>query len=249
MRRPLAVLLLALLVPSLAQAASGPVVEAAKRTAGATSLTFRMTVGTSVAGQRMVMTGSGVQKGANARISFRMRAQGTAFRADVILLREGGRYVLYLRSPLVRAQAPPGKSWLRLDLSRQAATAGVDLGSLFSVSQTFGPLERGLVSTTRLGREVVAGRPATRYRVLVDVRRAARALPAYREQVAALEQATGLRLGRVRYDVWIADDGRMRQVRFTMPVPGGRSVTTLTYLAFDVPVTIAAPPRAQVYTP
>lgn len=172
---------------------------------------------------------------------------------DAIMLKEGGSYVIYLRSPAFSAQLPPGKSWLRVDLSRQAATLGIDFSGLLSTTQTFGPLEKGLVSTARIGRETVAGKPTTHYRAVIDVQRAARALPAYKKQVDALEKATGIRLGRTPYDVWVAGDGRIRRMRFSTPTAAGNargtSVQTVTFLSFNEPVSIVAPPRAKVFAP
>lgn len=253
MRRLLAVCALGLALPVLVQAATSPVVAAAKRTAAAKSLTLQISMTTTVAGQRTTMTGSGAQKGSSARLTMRMRAQGVTFRIDAILVQERAAYVVYLRSPLFQPQLPPGKSWLRIDLSKQAASLGLDFSSLASASQTSAPLEKGLVSTTRLGRQVVAGKPTTRYRAIVDVRRAARALPAYGAQIAAVERLTGIRLGRLPYDVWIAGDGRIRRVRLSLPTVSagvrGKVIQTLTFLAFDVPVTIEAPPAARVFTP
>ena len=106
-----------------------------------------------------------------------------------VLLEEAGSYVMYMRSPLFASQLPRGKSWIRLDLSRQTASLGVDFSSLVSTSQTFAPLEKGMVSTKRKGRAVVAGRPTTQYRAIIDVKRAARLVPAYGKQVAAIQRA------------------------------------------------------------
>lgn len=249
-RRLLLACTVALALPTLVHAATSPVVAAAKRTATAKSLTFQMAVTTSAGGQRVTMTGSGAQRGTSAKLSLRTRAQGVAFRMDAVLVQERGSYVMYMRSPVFQAQLPPGKTWVRVDLSKQAASLGIDFSSLLSASQAFAPLEKGLVSTTRLGREVVAGRPTNRYRAVVDIKRAARAVPAYGKQVAAIERATGIRLGRTPYDVWIAGDGRIRRVRYATPaLGGGKSVQTITFLAFDTPVTIAAPPRRQVFAP
>ena len=249
-RRLLAVLLVALALPALVHAASNPVVTAVKRTATAKSATFEMSIATVVAGRRSTMTGAGAQRGNDAKLTLRTRAGGAAVRIDAILLQEGGRHVMYLRSPAFQAQLPPGKSWLRMDLTKQAGNLGVDFSSLLSSSQSFAPLEKGIVSTTRVGRDVVAGRSTTHYRALVDIQRAARAVPAYGKQVAAIERATGIRLGRTSYDVWVAGDGRIRRMRYSTPtaVSGvrGKAVSTLTFLAFDTPVSIKAPPRSQV---
>lgn len=254
MRRLVLVSLLALALPTLVHAATSPVVAAAKRTASAKSVTFQMSARVAVPGQGAVsMTGTGVQRGTDAKLSMRMRGQGVALRFDALLLQERRSYVMYMRSPAFRGQLPPGKSWVRVDLSKQATGVGLDVTSLLSASQSYAPFEKALVSTTRVGREVVAGRPATHYRAVVDLRRAASALPEYAKQLAVIERQTGVRLGRVPYHVWVGTDGRLRRVRFSMPTgtrtARGTSVLTMTFVAFDRPVTVAAPPRAQVVSP
>jgi hypothetical protein len=250
MRRVLVILALAFALPALVQAASNPVVAAVQKTATAESATFQMRVATVVAGRRSTMTGAGAQRGNDAKLTLRTRAAGAEVRIDAIRLQEGGRHVLYMRSPAFQSQLPPGKSWLRMDLTKQAGSLGVDFSSLMGSSQSLAPLEKGLLSTTRIGRDVVAGRSTTRYRALVDIQRAARAVPAFGRQVAAIERATGIRLGRSSYDVWVAGDGRIRRMRYSTPtaVGGvrGKAVSTLTFLSFDTPVSIKAPPRSQV---
>ena len=248
MRRLVVASCLVLAFPALVQAATNPVVAAAKRTAAAKTLTFGVKITTAVPGQGGVtMTGSGAQRGTSVKLSMRTRANGLSFRMDAVLLQEKGRYVMYMRSPVFRSRLPRGKSWVSIDLSKRASSLGLDFTSLVNASQTFAPLEKGLVSTTRVGRAVVAGRSATQYRAVIDIQRAARAVPAYGRQVAALERAAGIRLGRVPYDVWVASDGHIRRMRFTMPTVGaGRSAQTMTFLSFDSPVTISAPPPAQV---
>jgi len=253
-RRLLSVLALTLALPALVHAAGNPVALAAERTAAAKSVSFALTSVTTVPGRgRTTMTGSGVQRGTSARMTVRMRAQGAALRFDAVLLDERGSYVMYMRSRAFRSQLPAGKSWVRIDLSRQAGLVGVDFAALLSAAQTSAPLERGLVSTTRVRREQVAGRATTRYRAVLDVQRAARAVPSYGKQVAAIEKATGIRFGRIPYHVWVGGDGRLRRVRFSMAtaVAGVRGTTaqTMTFLDYDRPVRISAPPRSQVHTP
>ena len=70
-------------------------------------------------------------------MTLRTRAAGVAFRFDAILLRERGRYVMYMRSPVFQTQLPAGKRWVRMDLSKQTANLGVDLGSLFSAPRAY----------------------------------------------------------------------------------------------------------------
>jgi hypothetical protein len=171
---------------------------------------------------------------------------------NLIMLREGSGYVMYMRSAALQSQLPRGKSWLRIDLSKATQQLGVDFTALLDSSKSLDPLERGVVSTRRIGRETVAGASTTHYRAVVDVHRAAAALPAYAKQIAAIERATGVRLGRTTQEIWVGADGRVRRLRSTTPtvVQGtqGTSIQTLTYRAYDVPVSIAAPPRSQVFS-
>jgi hypothetical protein len=240
-------LAVALLVPTAAHAKS-PVLAAAERTANARSATVRLhVVQTAPGAGRVVMTGSGAQRGMSVRMHARATGQGVAFTMDVVGLPERGAYVMYMRSPALRSQLPRGKSWVRIDLQKQGERLGMDFSSILSTSQAFPPLENGLVSARRLGTEAVAGKPASHFRVVVDHRRAAARVPGYAKQLAALERTTGVRLGRVTQDVWVGRDGRIRQLRFSTPMPGrGRATQTLTFLSYDTPVSISAPPRAQV---
>jgi hypothetical protein len=242
-----------LVVVAGAQAATNPVVDATRKTMDARSSKLRLSATTVGGGMRATMTGTGSQRGGSLSLSMRARVAGESTTIDAVMLRERGRYVVYMRSPTFAAQLPAGKTWIKIDLS-QASAGGIDITSLVDSSQTLAPLEKGLVSTKRLGRETVAGQAATHYSAIIDVRRAARALPAYGKQVAAAERATGLRLGRTTQHVWVGRDGRVRQIRTTSPTVaqgGGRatSTQTITYLAYDVPVRITAPPAAQVVTP
>jgi hypothetical protein len=106
------------------------------------------------------------------------------------------------------------------------------------------------VSTTRVGTAAVAGKPTTRYKVVIDTKRAAKAVPAFAKQLRTIERA-GVHLPRLTEDVWIGSDGRIRRVGLSFPLvqQGVRATSsmTMTFRAYDVPVTIAAPPRGQVF--
>lgn len=245
------VLTVAMLVPAAAHAGN-PVLSAAKKSATATSTKLRIQMTTSIPGAgKTVLVGSGATSGRSVKLDMTTTVAGRAVPMSAIGLVENGAYVMYMRSPVFSAQLPQGKSWIRVDLQAQGASAGIDFGSLIGQSETLAPLAHGLVSTTRVARERVAGRSTTHYRALVDLRRAARAVPAYGKQLAAVERATGVELGRVTQDVWVGGDGRILRLRSSTPtsVQGvrGASVQTITFLAYDVPVAIAAPPAAQVF--
>jgi hypothetical protein len=232
--------------------AGNPVVSAAKLSSTAKSTKLSIQMATTVPGvARTTLSGTGATRGRSVTLSVTTTVAGRSVPLTAVGLMEHGSFVMYMRSPVLSAQLPKGKSWLRIDLQAQAAGAGIDFGSLLGQSETLAPLAHGLVSTRRVARERVAGRPTTHYRAVVDVHKAARAVPAYAKQLAAVERATGIRLGRVTQDVWVGSDGRISRLRTTTPtaVQGvrGTSVQTMTFLSYDAPVSIAAPPAAQVF--
>jgi hypothetical protein len=244
------VLTAALLVPAAAQAAN-PVLSAAKRSSTAKSAKLQLQMTTTAPGKaKTVLSGSGATSGRNVTLSVSTTVAGRRVPMNAIGVVENGAYVMYMRSPLF-STLPQGKTWLRIDLQAQGGSVGLDFGSLIGQAETLAPLAHGLVSTKRVAREQVAGRPTTRYRAVVDLRRAARAVPAYGKQLDTVERATGVRLGRVTQDVWVGADGRIRRLRTVTPTTfqGARASTvqTLTFLEYDVPVAIAAPPAAQVF--
>jgi hypothetical protein len=251
MRRLLLLVGLLLLVPSTALAAD-PVVAAAKKSSTARSTKLQLHMRTNASGiPPVVLSGSGATSGQRVSMHVKTTVVGRRVPMDAIGMVEGGHYVMYMRSPLLQSQLPQGKTWVRIDLQTAGGSVGLDLSSLVGQQQTLAPLAHGLVSTRRLGPESVAGKPATRYRAVVDLRKAARALPAYAKQLATLERTAGVRLGRVTQDVWVGSDGRISRLRSTTPtVTNGvraTSVQTLTFLAYDVPVSISAPKPSQVF--
>lgn len=240
-----------LLAPSTALAAD-PVIAAATKSSTASSTKLQLHMRTNASGAPpVVMTGNGSTSGQRVSMHMNTTVTGQRVAMDAIGLVESGHYVMYMRSPAFQAQLPQGKTWLRIDLQAVGGSIGLDFSSLIGQEQTLAPLAHGLVSTKRLGAERVAGKPTTHYRAVVDLRKAARALPAYAKQLATVERVAGVRLGRVTQDVWVGADGRIRRLRSTTPtVTNGvraTSVQTLTFLAYDVPVSISAPAPGQVF--
>jgi hypothetical protein len=236
------VLTTGVLVPAAAQAAN-PVLSAAKKSSTAESTKLQIQMTTNIPGKATtVLSGSGATSGRNVTLDVSTTVAGQRIPMNAIGVVENGSYVMYMRSP-VFSTLPQGKSWLRIDLQAQGANVGLDFGSLIGQAETLAPLAR----------ERVVGRQTTRYRAVVDLRRAARAVPAYRKQLESVEQATGVRLGRVTQDVWVGADGRIRRLRTTTPtaVQGARATTvqTVTFLAYDVPVAINVPPASKVFDP
>jgi hypothetical protein len=126
--------------------------------------------------------------------------------------------VVYMKLPpaLLGKTAYAGKPWLKLDLSKAAAAAGLSgLSSLFNnpsygdPSQLLEYLRAVSGKVSNLGGETVNGVPTTRYRVRVNLDRVPDVVPAAsragaRKAIATLESLTHLHALPV--DVWI--DGR-----------------------------------------
>jgi hypothetical protein len=249
----LPLLALAFSAPAGAAASSNPVVSALQKTASANSSRIEIAVTTRVQGQVVTSRGSAVQRGRSIHMTMRVGNGVLATPMEAIGLIESGHFVIYLKSPVLDPELPAGKSWLKIDLQKQGALLGVDFSSLVNGSPTQSPrvVASGLVATRRAGTATVAGRSATHYRVIVDLDRAAAANPAARASIARLEQLTGVK--RIPEDVWVGSDGRVSRFRFDSVVAAKgiktSSTTTMTYLAYDVPASIEAPPAARVYEP
>jgi hypothetical protein len=252
-RRLVVLLSLCLALPALAQAAGSQgagnaVVDAARKSAAAGSWAFEVTAVTTLRGSgKAVMTGSGAATETRVRVSARTRIRGMTVESEGIFVRERGEQALYVRMPGF-AQLPSGKRWIRLDLSSARSQQGVDVMSLLNSPETFLLFQRGAVSVTRVGSEVVAGKPTTRYRVVVDHRRAARAIPGYAQQHALLERSFGRRISRTPYDIWVGSDGRFRRVRFVLETNAGRLEHTTTFLSYGGSVRISLPPASEVFS-
>lgn len=241
---------LVVLVGATTAEAANPVIAAAKRTADARSSVFDMQMNVEAGGQKVAVIATGAMRGQDsAKVTVRTTGRGANTAIDMRMLREAGRLVMYMRSPTFTA-LPKGKTWMRVDLDLAAAKLGVDVSELLQTSRTLGPLEHGIVSTTRVGTAAVAGKATTRYKVVIDTKRAAKAVPDFANQLRSIERS-GVRLPRLTEDVWIGADGRITRVGLSFPlVQQGvpvRSSMTMTFRAFDVPVSISAPPRAQVF--
>lgn len=102
-----------------------------------------------------------------------------------------------------------------------------------------------------LGEEVIRGQESTRFRVVVDLERAAEVLSGRAEDVAK-----GLRRLRGRNDlpmlVWLDGDDRVTRLRYAVrPELAGQSVTVITDLElfdFGAPVDIRAPSADELVT-
>ena len=89
------------------------------------------------------------------------------------------KHELYLRTPLLAGKLPGGKSWMKVDLAKAAKTPGIDLDALGASGPSQDPAQgldylQGAGTAKKLGVAKVNGVATTRYRVEVDLERAAK---------------------------------------------------------------------------
>jgi hypothetical protein len=139
---------------------------------------------------------------------------------------------LYVKSDLLGAMLPAGKTWIKLDLAQLAKSQGLDVSSLLSQdpSQALKQLE-SLKDVTKVGAETVGGFATTHYHAAIDVSK----LP------SAAKGGTG------DYDVWIGDDGYVHRVRATITSKASKATVTTDFSGYGDKVTVTVPPASQVY--
>lgn len=240
-----------------APAAESPVVAAALKSqrAGSASVVFRLDV--AVGGVSFAISGQGTVSGQAARL--RLRYPGSLLptgdgTAELVFRVEEGSPVVYARAALLEAKLPPGKRWVRLDLGAESRRVGLDGGALTSAAGVDASLVAALLrqasTTVRVGAEVVRGERTTRYRVRIDLEKAALRSPRLAPTLRWLQQLIGSRL--LTADAWVDSAGYLRQIRETLgfrgPITGQRVKLRISfaYVGFGRRAAIAAPPAAEV---
>lgn len=250
-----------------AQEPLDPLALAAERTADAGSARFEMEIEVAAEGRTFAATAAGAVDNAAQRLAMRMdlsslaQALGTPagtsagdLSMDMIL--DGS--VAYMRFPLLTGLIGNGKPWLKLDLVELAKRGDVDLGQLQPLSdndprRTLDYLRAVAGEIETLGTETVRGVATTHYRAAVNLRTYPELVPG--EQREAVQQAvdrivaqTGI--GAVPVEVWVDGEQRVRRMRIELATGAGAvpvaSKVTMELFDYGVPVTVTAPPAAEV---
>lgn len=178
-------------------------------------------------------------------------ADGVAVRFDPAGAAQRGFVVLPGAVYLRRAPGPGGRRWVRVDTSSTDPDERRQAGIAAAVADTADPtadLARYADATliTDAADDVVDGRPAVRYMIVVDLARAALLQddPAMRAQ---LQQQVRAGLTRITSTLWV--DAANRPVRSDTrhELPGvGTLVLSVGYRDWGRPVDVEAPPAEQV---
>jgi hypothetical protein len=196
--------------------------QAAQKSSAASSVHMKLRGSVTVpGGQSVVLSGDGgfAKHDGSFRLDF--NAGGLSGSIDAVM--QGTE--LYVRSPLFSDALPKGKTWLKLDLSKQTSAQGLDLTKLAAQdpAQTLARLSQ-LGNVKEVGTEQVGGVDTTHYRGRVAARTAG--------------ATTG------PFDVWVGkDDGYVRRVQFATAgaagsTPGTRITMDLSDFGKDVTITV-----------
>jgi hypothetical protein len=180
------------------------------------------------------------------------RAQLGASPSMDMVFRSRPRLVMYMRSPLLRAQLPDAKPWLKLDLLKLARLRGVDLRSLAQLNRT-NPMENlSVLESAATSRELnwdqVRGELMKHYALTIDLKRLGRRDRQMQKALAQLRRLVGPRLP---VEAWVDDRGYVRKLALKFSVaksPDGpvRMRMSEEFFAFGVRAQVAPPPASQV---
>lgn len=142
----------------------------------------------------------------------------------------------------------PGKPWLKLDLAGDNPMAEALGGVLEQLEQTDPRRSlRDIISIGELtgsGPDVIDGAPVTRYEIAVDVAKFAEQRGASPDEIAEIAK---LPTKTITYTAFLDADDLPRRLVIEMPRPGSATMSiTVDYTDWGKPVTVEAPPAAEV---
>lgn len=172
----------------------------------------------------------------------------SAWQAHVILDGSGSSPILYVSLPVLQPRLQ-GKTWLKADIGKLAANAGVDLGQLLQTVGNEDPtkalqLLQSVGTVSKVGTATVDGVDTTEYSGTIDVQKAAAALGPAESKLLGQSKITSIPV-----EVWIGGDGLVRRMHTTLTASahGTQTVSDLTLdlSDFGTQVTITPPPAGQ----
>jgi len=226
-----------------AVAAAGPLAGAAAKTQAAGSELMQLHADVTFSGSTFTLDGSGAfdnpsQLG-NLSATIAVRNSGSTPIDEIF-----SGNTMWIDSPLFAAALPADKSWLEIDLGKEAAGLGFDFKALTGQNpgDVLGVLRRTSDRVTTLGKAMVGGVETTHYRAAVR--------PVDASQDDPVQQLTGEQFRPV--DVWVDDHGLVRKVQLdytakTDPAKPGRAhvVLDMQFSHFGAKVSVMTPPSSD----
>jgi hypothetical protein len=151
---------------------------------------------------------------------------------------------IYMHMPFLAGKLPEGKTWMKLDVTKAAAAAGVSSSSFSSLGQNdptqFLEYLRGSAGgVVSLGPETVEGVPTTHYHGELELSRILAKMPSS-EQAAAKSALEKLGSGGAfPVEVWIDAQGRVRRIEMSFGGAGTAAGAAGAVAGFSANITVA----------
>ncbi|CCK28121.1 putative lipoprotein [Streptomyces davaonensis JCM 4913] len=231
--------------PKMTPAAA--VAKAAKNSDDITSLRYRMTG--EVPEQGRVKAEAAMRMKPDVAMSMKMTAldQGADGSAEIRLVDKA----MYIGGNAEMAKEMDGKSWMKFDLSALGDDAlgggAPGAGQAEQNPATESTFLTGAEDVKKLGSEKVDGVETTHYRgtVTLDTLRDSfkdEDKETREKREKSLKQYEDMGVDEMTMDMWIDGDDHTKQFRMKGEADKGRLDLTITFLDYNKPVTIKAPP-------
>lgn len=184
------------------------------------------------------------------------RAKLPGGRLQINELFKGGD--LYLGSPLFTGQLPSGARWMKLDLTKLEADAGIDVQQLSSgesdPSQFLAYLRASGGTVKAVGHESLRGAATTRYEGALDLQKEAEQLPATnRSQLESTFKQLIAKTGTSTFpvSVWIDQSHLVRRLKMKIPIATGgttgSAVVDYELFGFGATAAVTAPAASETF--
>ncbi|WP_030233944.1 MULTISPECIES: hypothetical protein [unclassified Streptomyces] len=236
--------------PEMTPAAA--VAKAAKNTEDITSIRYRMNGTVPESGK--VEAEASMRLKPTIAMSMKVKASGQAATAGESEIRLVDK-AMYIGGGADMAKEMDGKSWMKFDLS--GSEAGKDLGRMGSTSQAEknpaaeSTFLTGAKDVKKVGSEKVDGVETTHYTGTVTLKDLRASLKdekaATREQrEKSIEQYEKLGADKLTMDMWVDGEDHTKRFRMKGDTDKGPLDMTITFVDYNKPVTIEAPPAKDV---
>jgi hypothetical protein len=170
---------------------------------------------------------------------------------------------IYMNMPFLAGKLPEGKTWVKLDVTKAAQAAGINVSQLSSLNQTdptqlLDYLRASSGDVHTVGGESLNGVSTTHYHATLQLSRILDRLPSS-QQVAAKAALEKLgQTGAIPMDVWVDLQGRVRRLQMSIgagvPAVGAGTAgvnvggtITMDFTSYGPVPPIVAPPASAVY--
>jgi hypothetical protein len=166
---------------------------------------------------------------------------------------------IYIGSSLFAGKLPAGARWMKLDLARVGAAAGIDPTQLLSgqsnPAQFLEYLKASGGSVQTVGRDTVRGVPTIHYHGTIDAKKAARVFAEHAGKSSLREsfekEVAKVGLTTIPVDVWIDSHRLVRRMQLSFRIPaGGQTASinmTIELFGFGATPAVSTPPASETF--